>query len=93
MKKTILLILLYTAIAAGQSAPPGLPKGVGLEQKLDATVPLDARFRDEQGNAVSLQSLFHGRPVILTLNYYRCPMLCTMTLNGISAAFFSCGRC
>jgi protein SCO1/2 len=47
-------------------------------------IPLDLPFVDEAGNAVKLADYFRpGRPVILTLNYYRCPMLCTLTLNGM----------
>ena len=37
-----------------------------------------------------------GRPVVLSLVYYRCPGLCTMTLNGMSRSFkplqFSAGK-
>ena len=31
-----------------------------------------------------LGDCFHGRPVLLTLVYYKCPMLCTVTLNQLS---------
>ncbi len=57
---------------------------VGVTEHLDAKLPLDARFRDESGEWVELGSYFDGeRPVILTLNYYRCPMLCGLQLNGV----------
>ncbi|MDY7110404.1 MAG: SCO family protein [Planctomycetota bacterium] len=47
-------------------------------------IPLDLSFVDESGKSVALADYFRpGRPVILTLNYYRCPMLCTLTLNGM----------
>lgn len=56
----------------------------GLEQKLNAQVPLDAVFRDEHGKPVKLGSFFHdGKPVILALAYYECPNLCTLVLNGV----------
>ncbi len=56
----------------------------GLEQKLNAQVPVDAVFRDEHGNAVTLGGFFqNGKPVILALAYYECPSLCTLVLNGI----------
>jgi protein SCO1 len=35
---------------------------------------------------VLLRDFFHGRPVILSLVYYECPMLCSMTLNGLVKA-------
>ena len=67
-------------------APPGL-EGVGLDQRLNEQVPLNLTFRDEQGRAVKLGDYFHaGRPVVLNLVYFQCPMLCTEVLNGLTSA-------
>lgn len=56
---------------------------VGVDEHFDAQVPLDLEFKDEQGRVVRLHDFFKpDRPVILTLNYYRCPMLCGLQLNG-----------
>jgi len=66
-----------------EPAPKGL-EGVGLTDRLDNQVPLELAFTDENGRPVTLRDFFRpGRPVILTLNYYRCPMLCTLVLNGL----------
>lgn len=90
----LLTTLVVTAIfASAQNAqetktppPPGLAN-VSIDQKLDAQVPLDLNFKDEQGNTVKLGDYFHsGRPVVLSLVYYECPMLCSEVLNGESAA-------
>ena len=62
--------------------PQDFPKNVGMDQKLDAQVPLDIRLRDEAGNSVPLEDFFTGKPVVLTLVYYECPMLCKMTRAG-----------
>jgi len=62
---------------------PELLKDVGVDQKLNSSIPLDLTFRDEHGNRVALGQYFHGKPVILTLVYYNCPMLCTQVLNGL----------
>jgi len=63
--------------------PPGL-EFVGIEQHLNAEVPADLEFRDELGNTVKLEDYFgHGRPVILNLGYYQCPMLCSELLEGL----------
>jgi len=43
-------------------------------------------FLDETGQQVQLNKYFGQRPAVLALVYYRCPMLCTMTLNGLSEA-------
>jgi protein SCO1/2 len=65
--------------------PPGL-QGVGIDQKLDAQVPLELTFHDEAGRQVPLSNYFHGKPVLLALVYYRCPMLCTQILNGVETS-------
>jgi protein SCO1/2 len=63
---------------------PAVLEEVGVEEHLDAKLPLDLEFRDENGTVVRLGDYFDGeRPVILTLNYYKCPMLCGLQLNGV----------
>jgi protein SCO1/2 len=69
-----------------QDLPPNLAK-VGITQRLNERIPFDLSFRDEQGQTVRLGDYFHAnKPVILSLVYYECPMLCTETLNGLSSA-------
>ena len=62
---------------------PELLKDVGIDQKLNSSIPLDLTFRDEAGNAVKLSQFFGQKPVVLSLVYYNCPMLCTQVLNGL----------
>jgi len=62
---------------------PELLKQVGIDQKLNSAIPLDLTFRDEHGKPVTLAQYFGSKPVILTLVYYNCPMLCTQVLNGL----------
>ena len=66
-----------------QHRPPGLLAAVAFEQRLNEPVPLDLAFRDEAGNAVQLGDYLGQKPVILTLNYYECPMLCPVVLEGL----------
>ncbi len=65
--------------------PPRL-ENVGIEQHLDAQVPLDLTFRDENGKIVKLGDYFGRKPLILNLVYYNCPMLCGEALAGLSSA-------
>jgi protein SCO1/2 len=68
-------------------ALPGALQGVGIDQNLNAQLPLDLTFRDELGRTVPLSTYFRsGRPVILAPVYYRCPMLCTQILNGLASS-------
>ena len=82
-------VLAPTWIAAAQpSVLPGQEaaemEGVGITQKLDQYVPRDVRFLNEKGEPVVFEEfLGRDKPLILTLNYYRCPMLCSLTLNGM----------
>lgn len=80
---TIVFTLCLSTVASAQSLSPVPNRDFGIDQKLDAQVPLDAEFRDDTGHSVKLGDLIHDRPVILMLVYYRCPMLCTLSLNGL----------
>jgi len=65
--------------------PPRL-ENVGIEQRLDAQLPPDLIFRDENGKAVKLGDYFGRKPLILNLVYYNCTMLCGEALAGLSSA-------
>jgi protein SCO1/2 len=85
------LVLLALAASARAQAPdnvrPTVLREIGFDQKLGDKVPLDVPFRDEAGNEVRLRDYFTaGRPVVLNLVYFDCPMLCTVTLSGMASA-------
>ncbi len=91
MKKTSTLILCLLISLAGKAASAAQLTDnqllqIRFDQRISNQIPRDLVFRDETGNAVKLAELFHGRPVILVLGYYECPMLCTITLNGLIEA-------
>ncbi len=66
---------------------PRVLEKVGIDQRLGEFVPLDLKFKDEQGQDVQLGRYFHQkRPVVLALVYYDCPMLCNQVLNGMTSA-------
>jgi protein SCO1/2 len=79
----------YDMIEPGTLATAKLPQfdNVSFKQHLNAQLPLDARFTDENGRDVTLGRYFGGlRPVVLAFVYYSCPMLCTQVMNGVSQA-------
>lgn len=82
-----LVLLVATAMPAAAQRKEPLPKdleGIGISEHPGARLPLDLEFTDEDGKPVRLAQYFSGtRPVILTLGYYRCPMLCTLVLNSL----------
>jgi protein SCO1/2 len=70
-----------------KTALPSALQGVGIDQKLDEQVPLNIVLKDEAGRDVPLSNFFSkGKPVVLALVYYRCPMLCTQILSGLESA-------
>ena len=70
----------------GQDIQSPILADVRIDQKLNRQVPLDLTFQDESGRTVPLGTYFGKKPVILTLVYYQCPMLCTQVLNGMTSA-------
>lgn len=78
------LVLAGGAFAQRQEPGPKVLEEVGVDEQLGGQIPLDLRFRDENGTEMALSSIFHGnRPAVLSLNYSDCPMLCTLVLNGL----------
>ncbi|HUG53660.1 MAG TPA: SCO family protein [Vicinamibacteria bacterium] len=90
-----LIFLTASAAAAQPAAPaagpaageaPPILRDIGWDQRPGQGVPLDVEVRDEEGRPRRLADYFGRRPVVLSLVYYECPMLCTLTLNGLTAA-------
>jgi protein SCO1/2 len=90
----LVALLVVPATHLGASGAPGSPppdaplppppiKDVGFDQKLGEAIPLDLTFRDEAGESVHLSKYFGKRPVVLSLVYFTCPMLCGMTMDGL----------
>src|SRR5579859_3907895 len=66
---------------------PAILKTATIQQHLNQQLPLDAAFLDESGTPVKLGQYFDGKhPVILAMVYYRCPILCSEELKGLTGA-------
>lgn len=58
--------------------------GVDMEENLGALIPLDATFTNAAGETVALSSYFNdGKPAILVLVYYDCPVVCDIVLDKL----------
>lgn len=81
-----LLVLVATPALAQEPAPtPGeMVQRVGIDQKLGARLPADLELVDERGAPVLLGEFLGTRPVILSLVYYECPMLCGVAMEGLT---------
>jgi protein SCO1 len=75
------------AHGAARSQAPAAVKGVDVLERLGDRVPEAGRFVDSEGRPFRLADVLHqGKPVILTLVYYRCPALCSLVLSGLTRA-------
>ena len=91
----VLIAIALPSLAAAQMGPvpppprqatPGVLQEIGFDQKLGDDIPTDLAFKDETGKDVRLADYFGKKPVVLSLVYYDCPMLCTISLNGLAGA-------
>ena len=74
-----------TGVNTGDQLPQVLQR-VGVTQRLNQMLPLDAQFVDDTGKTVHLGDYFGKRPAILSLVYYNCPMLCSEEMDGLASA-------
>lgn len=73
-----------TQAPASAPAPANLEQ-VGVTERLNEPIPRELSFVDSTGRPVRLGELLGGdKPVVLTLVYYRCPMLCSLVLSGLT---------
>ncbi|MFO0893800.1 MAG: SCO family protein [Phycisphaerales bacterium] len=88
----------YEPAAVQAEGTPKELEGVTIDaSKLGASIPMDLRFKDENGRDVTLREVFpKDRPVLLQLGYMRCPMLCSLVLNelvrGLKGVDWSVGK-
>ncbi|MFG0334309.1 MAG: SCO family protein [Maioricimonas sp. JB049] len=90
IRRLVPLLIAAACVLGGRSLsaqiakPIGALEGVGVEEHLNAVLPLDETFTNDAGRTIRVRELFDGeRPVILSLNYSNCPMLCSLQLNGL----------
>jgi protein SCO1 len=84
--KTVVLISSLIGVLVGARAEiseKDLNREIRFDQRLNQVVSPETAFVDEVGRPVRLSDLFHNQPVVLTMGYYQCPMLCGVVLNAL----------
>ncbi|MFN8140356.1 MAG: SCO family protein [Fimbriimonadales bacterium] len=77
------LVAVVAAPALAQEKLKNITTGVGITQKLNSQLPLDAQFTDDTGRQIQLGEYFNKKkPVLFTLIYFKCPKLCGQVMNG-----------
>lgn len=80
---TLLMGLDYVKAEPIERVPDALD-GVGVDENVGAVIPLELKFLNSDAKHVSLKSVFDdGLPVLITMNYSTCPLLCDQQLNGL----------
>ena len=93
---TIAALLVSGGVTRAQAIPsnvgvtsttmPAQLQNVGFDPQLNAQIPLDLPFVDENGSNVQLRDYFKQKPVVLAFVYYGCPMLCNQVEQGVVGA-------
>jgi len=96
MHKIVPGILLLLGLIIGLFMPtygqvvdenPEQLKNIDVVEHLGESIPLNLEFVRDNGDTVNLESYFHqGKPVVLVLGYYTCPMLCNLVMNGLTSS-------
>ena len=86
--------VLCTPVVRGQftdgrgGTPNVLPKeaqGVGIQDHLGQRLPMNVEFHNSEGTSVKLGDYFKdGKPAIIVMAYYRCPVVCTVVMDKLA---------
>ncbi len=94
LRHAAIAVMSFVLVCAASSAKAQLnvkPKeiqGLELIERLGERAPLELTFRDSSNHIARLGSYFDdGRPVILALVYYRCPVVCTLIMQRMVETF------
>ena len=80
------ILALSTGYSLAQKYSRELLNTIGIDQKLGEQIPLDLTFTNEAGQSVRIGDYFGDKPIVLTLVYYDCPMLCNQVLTSLLRA-------
>jgi protein SCO1/2 len=79
----LLMLIAAPPMLAQEPLPQDIITQVKFDQKLDAQVPANLTFTDSTGQPVALGDYYGTKPILLSLGYYECPMLCSLVRNGL----------
>ncbi len=92
----VALVLFAAGTLAGRGVWAGPPAGplspemraISVDEQRGVQIDPALTFTDHQGRKVRLGDFFgDGKPVLFTLNYYRCKVICSVQLDGLAQAF------
>jgi len=84
MKNTIISLFVFLAFFTTH-AQSDTDVEIGVIEKLDQYIPMDAMLFDENGDTVIIGDLI-DKPTILNFVYFRCPGICSPLMDGLADA-------
>lgn len=88
MRSALAIAIASAALSVAARAEEAIPEdlqGVGIEERPGAAVPLEVPLTDHRGRLVRLSRFFEGgKPVVMVLAYYQCPMICGLLIHGVT---------
>ena len=77
----------FSAAASAQQALSPEMRTIAVDEHRGGQIDPNLTFRDRNGETVRLGELLDdGRPTLLTLNYFRCRVICSVQLQGLAEA-------
>lgn len=87
-----LTIFVISKLVDSAQPLPSKLSGVGIQDNVGSTIVMTAPFVDEKGSPVSLSNYFNRKiPVIFTVAYFNCPLLCSLVHKGLVEAINGSG--
>jgi len=83
MKKVLYIVLFTSYFILPATGQADSDVEVGVIEKLNQYIPMDARLIDENGDTVVIGDLI-DKPTILNFVYYRCPGICSPLMEGLA---------
>ncbi len=84
MKQLFCFLILLWFVKLAALAQLSNVYSLTFSQNIGSQLPLEELFQNEEGTPVHLGDYFNkGKPVIMSMVYYRCPQLCSEVLNGL----------
>ena len=91
MTKIIILSIVLSFSVFSQVVQENTPEleNIDVIEHLGESIPLNLEFTNDKGELITLDKYFNkGKPVIMVMAYYECPMLCTFCFKWIDGGSF-----
>ena len=83
IKKLLFLFVTLSNLSLSAQVFIGSNAQIGIDEKLDQTIPINLKFCNEQNDTITLGELIK-QPTVLSFVYFDCPGLCSPLQQGIS---------